>query len=204
MSFGTCLRTYASAGVSLPFIGDVCGRLLYQSTGRAAGSALPAGMERVAYMVAWLGTRTVLDTDSSSKDFGCRSISRWNRSSLPLVWGCLMRAMTCLLDHDPVRPPRQLPERGDLGAVEARGKGDLGQQRAGHHDPVLLACCENVHKRHPPLVAQSPLAKKMTVCIWHMLNKRQFYRFCDQKAYQAKLASSRTRRLYIYRCSNPW
>ncbi len=58
---------------------------------------------------------------------------------------------------------------------------------AGHHNPVLSAYYEGVRKRHPPVVAQSHLAKKMAIYIWHMLNKRQPYRFHDQKAYQAKL-----------------
>ena len=58
---------------------------------------------------------------------------------------------------------------------------------AGHHNPVLSAYYEGIRKRHPPVVAQSHLAKKMAIYIWHMLNKRQPYRFHDQKAYQAKL-----------------
>ena len=58
---------------------------------------------------------------------------------------------------------------------------------ASHYNPVLSAYYEGVRKRHSPVVAQSHLAKKMAIYIWHMLNKRQPYRFHDQKAYQAKL-----------------
>ena len=58
---------------------------------------------------------------------------------------------------------------------------------AGHYDPVLSAYHEGARKRRPPVVAQSHLAKKMAIYIWHMLKKRQPCRFVDQKAYQAKL-----------------
>ena len=76
---------------------DMCGRLLYQSTGLVTGSVVPAAWSGLPARSPGLEPRTVLDADSSSKDPRCYSISEWNRPSLPFVWGCLMRAMTCLM-----------------------------------------------------------------------------------------------------------
>ena len=59
---------------------------------------------------------------------------------------------------------------------------------AHQHDPHLSAFYESHRKRHPPIVARSHLANKMATIIYHMLTRREPYRFHNEKTYRAKLA----------------
>ena len=58
---------------------------------------------------------------------------------------------------------------------------------AVRHDPRMKARYETLRKQHLPVVAYSHVANYMANCIYHMLKRREPYRYHDKTAYEAKL-----------------
>ena len=56
------------------------------------------------------------------------------------------------------------------------------------HDPHLKDVYETAKKTHPSKVARSIVANKTAKYIWHMLTKRELYRYRDEEKYKSKLA----------------
>ena len=58
---------------------------------------------------------------------------------------------------------------------------------AARHDPRMKARYETLRKQHLPVVAYSHVANYMANCIYHMLKRREPYRYHNRTAYEAKL-----------------
>ena len=58
---------------------------------------------------------------------------------------------------------------------------------ARQHDPRLSALYDIYSKRHPPLVARSHLANKMTTILYHILKNGEPYRHRNEATYRRKL-----------------
>jgi len=93
----------AWAGVSFRFQSrDMWARsLLYLFTSRLTASLLPVALNGPPAWPTSLSGRPLvaLSAELHSKMRSLRSISPWNRYSLPLVCGYLIRARMCLIPH---------------------------------------------------------------------------------------------------------
>ena len=58
---------------------------------------------------------------------------------------------------------------------------------AVRHDPRMKARYETLRKQHLPVVAYSHVANYMANCIYHMLKRREPYRYHSKTAYETKL-----------------
>ena len=58
---------------------------------------------------------------------------------------------------------------------------------AVRHDPRMKARYETLRKQHLPVVAYSHVANYMANCIYHMLKRREPYRYHNKTAYETKL-----------------